>query len=82
MDKPKDKSILFKTLNSESFIGNAIILVLPVLLSGLLIPYVTNEIQRIKTKNEIIFQAQSKLLDDVSKTILTYETLLADISWF
>ena len=82
MNKTKEKSILSKTLGSESFIEKIVLLFVTVLLSGLLIPYVTNEIQRTKSKNEVILQAQSKLLDDVSKTLLIYETLLADISWF
>ena len=82
MDKTKEKSGFLKTLRSESFIEKIVLLFVTALISGLLIPYVTNEIQRTKSKNEVILQAQSKLLDDVSKTLLTYETLLADISWF
>ncbi len=80
--KPKDKSPFSKTICSESFLEKLILLTLTVLLSGLLIPYVSGEIQRTKTKNDIILQAQSKLLEDVTKTLLTYETLLADISWY
>jgi hypothetical protein len=84
MDKSriKDKSTLSKTISSESFLEKIILLIITVLLSGLLIPYVTSEIQRRKIKNDIILQAQSELLEDVSKTLLTYETLLADISWY
>lgn len=78
----KDKSVLIKTLASESFLEKIILLFITVFISGLLVPYISNEIQRGRSKNEIILQAQSKLIDDVSKTLLTYETLLADISWF
>ncbi|MDI9858007.1 hypothetical protein [Flectobacillus roseus] len=82
MEKKEEKSILAKTIRSESFVEKIILLFATAIISGFLIPYVTNEIQRTRLKNEIILQAQSKLLDDASKTLITYETLLADISWF
>lgn len=52
------------------------------LLSGVLIPYIVGEIQRKKSRNELILQAQNKLLDNISKTLLTYQNVLLDISWF
>ncbi|MCX2454333.1 hypothetical protein OQX61_23890 [Pedobacter sp. PLR] len=79
---PKEKSILTKVFGNESFIEKLFLLFLTALLSGLIIPYVGTEIQRNKARNDIVLQAQSKLLEDVSKTLLTYETLLLDISWF
>lgn len=80
--RPGNTSAVLKTLSNESFIEKFILLILTVLLSGLIIPYVTSEIQRRKTRNDILIQAQTKLLDDVTRTIMTYETLLLDISWY
>ncbi|HVG17124.1 MAG TPA: hypothetical protein VM935_19280 [Chitinophagaceae bacterium] len=71
-----------KTISSESFIEKVLLLVLTIVLSGFLIPYITNWIQSRKSKNEVVLQAQSKLIDDVSKTLMAYETLLIDISWY
>jgi len=78
----KDRWTILKTINSESFIEKIILLILTVLLSGLLIPYVSTAIQRKKIRNDTIIQSQTKLLDDVTRTLMTYETLLLDISWY
>ena len=77
-----NNSILLKTIKNESFIEKFVLLILTVFLSGLLIPYITTQIQRTKARNDIVLQAQNKLLDDVTQTLLTYETLLLDISWY
>jgi hypothetical protein len=78
----KEKFIVLKTIMSESFLEKFILLLLTAFLSGLIIPYVTTEIQRNKARNDIVLQAQNRLLEDVSRTLLIYETLLLDVSWF
>ena len=57
-------------------------LLITALLSGIIIPYVMASLQAKRTQDEAILRAQTQLLDDVSRTILTYETLAADVTWF
>ncbi|MEZ4714108.1 MAG: hypothetical protein R3A44_43390 [Caldilineaceae bacterium] len=38
--------------------------------------------ERFQAKDDAILRAQSKLLDDIATTILTYETIAADVTWF
>src|SRR4051794_27464018 len=81
-DTSTHPSKIRKILLGESFIEKASLLILTALISGLLIPYIGNNIQSKKAKNDIVFQNQSKLLDDIAKTLLTYETLVLDVSWY
>lgn len=78
----KKASPISRTIRSEAFIEKFFLLILTALLSGLLIPVVTTDIQRRKTRNDIITQAQTNLQYDVSSTLMTMETLLLDISWY
>src|SRR5215831_20394272 len=87
------KPAIRSALTSESFIEKVVILVLTVLLSGLIVPYLiarynqyASERQRtndlVRSKNESILQAQSKLIEDFATVVLTYETLALDVSWY
>jgi len=67
---------------SDSFVEKASLLLLTALISGFLVPYISSEIQRRAARNDAIIQSQTKLLDDVSRTLMTYETLLLDVSWY
>ena len=74
--------VIRKALTSESFVEKVALLLLTALLSGLIVPLVISSLQATRTRSEAILQAQAKLLEDVSETILTYETLALDVSWF
>ena len=78
----KRTTLLGKTFKGETFLQNLTLLLVTALLSGLIIPYLSEKNQRINTRNEILLQSQNKLLEDLSKTLLTWEVLLGDISWF
>ncbi|MEO3403238.1 hypothetical protein AAFN85_05015 [Mucilaginibacter sp. CAU 1740] len=78
----RNRSVFKRVLVSESFLEKLFLLLATAILSGILIPYFTNKIQTDKARNEIVLQSQKNLLNDISKTLLTYETLLLDISWF
>lgn len=71
-----------RVLKSDSFVEKALILILAGLLSGLIVPLVIKSIDESQARQEALSQAQAKLFDDVSETILTLETLMLDISWF
>lgn len=73
---------LRRALTSESFVEKAALLLLTAILSGLVVPVVIGSLQAKRARRDAIVQAQAKLLDDMSETILTYETLLLDVSWF
>ena len=76
------KSLLNKTFTGVTFLQNLTLLLVTASLSGLIIPYLAEKNQKINAKNEIMFQSQNKLLDDLSKTLVTWEILLGDISWY
>jgi hypothetical protein len=82
-----------KALSSESFVEKAAIVVLTAVLSSVLGPALISyfnskaterdkEAEAVRARNTAILQAQAKLLDEVSETVLAYETLALDVSWF
>lgn len=66
----------------DEIFEKVLVLLITAIITGFLIPFIVSEIQRIKSRNEVVLKAQNTLLEDVSKTILTYQTMLAEISWF
>jgi hypothetical protein len=82
-----------KVLTSESFVEKVAVLLLTVLFTSLLVPLAINyfsskaaerekAIEARKARDASILQAQAKLLDEAAETILTYETLALDVSWY
>lgn len=78
----KKAGTISQALGSASFIEKAVLLVLTAATSGVLIPYVGDKIQVTKTQNEVVMQAKAKLLDDVTNTIITYQYLAGDVSFY
>lgn len=78
----KKTGALRQALGGASFIEKAVLLVLTAVTSGVLIPYIGDKIQAAKTQNEALTQAKTKLLDDVTNTIITYEYLAGDVSYY
>lgn len=85
--------VIGKALKTESFIEKATLLVLTVILSGVVAPFAINRLAALaserqkvvdatKAKDEVILQTQSQLLTDFAETLLTYETLALDVSWY
>ena len=75
-------TVLSRTLASESFIEKVVLLVLTAFLSGVIVPLIVKSIDRARERRESVSRAQAKLYEDVSETILTYETLALDVSWY
>lgn len=80
--KQKNKTMLREALVSASFIEKTVILILTALSSGLLIPYVGDKIQESKAQHEALAQAKTKLLDDITNTLVTYQYLAGDVSYY
>ena len=78
----KKKTLVTKTLTGVTFLQNLVLLFVTASLSGLIIPYLADESQRTKARNDIIIQSQGKLFDDISKSLITTEALLNDISFY
>ena len=78
----KEPGVLKKALVSVSFVEKAVLLLLTALITGLLIPYVSSKIQTTNAHNEIVLQAKAKLLDDVTNTLVTYQYLVGDVSYY
>lgn len=76
------KNAVSQALGSASFIEKAVLLILTAVTSGVLIPYIGDKIQAEKTRNEALTQAKTKLMDDVTNTIITYEYLAGDVSYY
>lgn len=81
-NKEKKTNTLSQALGSASFVEKAVLLILTAVTSGVLIPYVGNKIQTAKTQNEVVTQAKAKLLDDITNTIITYQYLAGDVSFY
>jgi hypothetical protein len=69
-------------LRDSSFIQNVILLFLTAALSGVIVPQVVKTIDTSRESRAAVQRAQAKLFSDVSETVLTYETLALDVSWF
>jgi hypothetical protein len=87
------EGVVHKVVTSESFVEKVLLLLLTIILSGIIVPIIINyftsksaerqkAIEAMKSKDQAILQAQSNLLTDLSETILTYETLALDASWY
>jgi cell division protein FtsL len=93
-EKPDSREgVIRKVATSESFVEKVLLLLLTIILSGIIVPIIINyltsksaerqkAIEAMKAKDQSILQAQSNLLNDLSETILTYETLALDASWY
>lgn len=78
----RPKSNFSRVLSSESFLERSFLLVLTAAISGLMIPEISSRIQSENLKREIVMAKQAALLDDLSHTLLAYETLILDVSWY
>lgn len=78
----REPGVFKRALISASFIEKAILLLLTALISGLLIPYVSNKIQTENAHREVVLQSEAKLLDDITATIITYQFLVGDVSFY
>lgn len=82
MKTAKKQSAITQALGGASFIEKAVLLVLTAITSGALIPYIGDKIQATRTQNEAVTQAKAKLLDNVTNTIITYQYLAGDVSYY
>ncbi len=78
----KQPGIFRKAVVSASFVEKSLLLMATALTSGLLIPYISNKIQTTNAHNEIVLQSEAKLLDDITSTIITYQYLVGDVSYY
>jgi hypothetical protein len=78
----KTQSAITQALGGASFIEKTVLLLLTAITSGVLIPYIGDKIQATRTQNEAVTQAKAKLLDDVTNTIITYQYLAGDVSYY
>lgn len=79
--KPPNKTIL-QILTSESLLEKVVLLILTALLTGIVIPLVIKSVEGVRAQNEAASRAKAKLFEDVSEIVLTYESLMLDVSWF
>lgn len=73
---------IFNAVSNESFIQNAILIMLTAVISGVFIPIVSDKIQKRDSHNDIILQSRAKLLDDITDLLFKYESLALDVSWY
>jgi len=78
----KKQSAITQALGGASFIEKTVLLILTAITSGVLIPYVGDISQATRMQNEAVTQAKAKLLDDITNTIITYEYLAGDVSYY
>lgn len=73
---------LRQVLTSASCVEKIFILACTAVLSGLVIPIIFKTVDTARERRAAVSNAQVKLFEDVTATILTSETLMLDISWF
>jgi hypothetical protein len=81
-ERPVPKSTVFRIFKSDSFIEHFLLLIITAILSGVIIPQIITRADAIRLQREARSQAQEKLLDDISETIFSCETLILDVTWF
>ncbi|WP_218510257.1 hypothetical protein, partial [Variovorax sp. dw_308] len=82
ISKPDSRPSPFAVVRSDTFKEKALLLLLTAVLSGVCVPWVVKSIDEARESRAAVSRAQAKLFDDISETILTYETLVLDVSWF
>lgn len=82
LESPRFGRRVRNVLVSDSFIEKISLLILTALLTGFLLPAFTKALDSRRARNNAILDSQAKLLSDISETLLTYETLALDVSWF
>jgi hypothetical protein len=71
-----------RILTSAFFVQRALLLVLAAILSGLVVPVVFKSVDAARENQIYVQRAQSKLFDDYSEALITYETLALDVSYY
>jgi hypothetical protein len=82
--KPKssESKSLFGVIKSDSFTEKVLLLVLAAIVSGIAVPMIISSVERTRLHREVLSNAKVKLFDDVCDTVMTYESLVLDVSWF
>ena len=79
---PPQQSVAVRVLTSESFVEKLLLLILTVLISGAVIPIAIKQLDTARESREALKRSQTKLFEDFSETVLTYETLILDVTWY
>ena len=74
--------MLARVFFRESFLERTSLLVITAVISGLMIPEISYRIQAHNQRQEIVLTKQAELLDDLTNTLMTYESLVLDVSWY
>lgn len=84
MQEPTEStaSPLKSVLRSESFTEKFVMLLATALVTGLTVPLAIKWVETTREQRAKVVAAQTKLFDEVTKTILTHQTLTLDVSWF
>jgi hypothetical protein len=71
-----------EVVTSASFVEKLLLLLVTALITGFLAPAILKTVDDRRSHTAAMLESRSKLLDDISDTVLTYETLVLDVSWF
>ncbi len=69
-------------VTSESFIEKFILLIITATLTGLMLPAIMGNLQQKRIRNDAILDAQRTLFYDLSSSMLKYQTMALDVTWF
>jgi hypothetical protein len=79
---PASASSPIAFFRTNSFWEKIVLLATTALLSGLVVPLVVKQTDEARARRASVLQAQDQLFRDVSETMLTFQTLVLDVSWF
>lgn len=91
-EKADDDGLISRLFNSVSFIEKVALLLLTILLSGIIVPLGINYLEgqsslrtsvreQAAARAAALLQAQTDLLEQFSETVLTFQSLVLDVSW-
>lgn len=69
-------------LRTGAFWEKIVLLLATAIISGLGVPFIIKQADESRARRSAVSQAQEQLFRDVAETMLTFETLALDVSWF
>jgi hypothetical protein len=69
-------------LGTSGFWEKIALLLATAIVSGIVVPLIIKQTDESHSRRAAVSQAQEQLFRDVSETMLTFETLALDVSWF
>ena len=82
MNSDNPPSAWFSFLGTSSFWEKIALLLATAIVSGIVVPLIIKQTDDSRARRTAVTQAQEQLFREVSETMLTFQTLALDVSWY